>query len=513
MKTVCKKLFSLMLVAVLLVSAIPFQAFADVIKVGVAVKLTDTVTYRDIQEVACGTKIKDLLPKGSDMLTELKKLDHEASMDMEFQGWVYTTGYMAGQNVDTSHVISADMANEYGWVGIRAKFGYPEKSIKLDAMGGSVSPSSVKVVKYGEYPELPTPTRSGYTFAGWFTDNTNQVGWGTKVMNYNNLFAKWELGTYKVTFQDWSEGDQKFVDSSVVFNVTNGKTLNEHKNQNGFSLPEPGHFTARVGYTVSKTTPWIDENGKAFSFDTKITSDMKIRPNYIGNEYTITYDYECEELANETQKVTFGSKVNLKQPTRANYVFRGWLVLEDNYKELKSGDTYNYGDITLMAQWAPKGTVELRVYRDDAEGFKTYYYSGAVLGGELDLNKCNIKNYLSGTYDFDGWYDYNGWVSYLGTKSTMGVEYASNAITRLEKVATSNTTNSTVTVVYGMVKGYKASTGTTGGSSNGNSTNNATRDPSNPATGDYMITIATTTMLVSAAAMVLFLAMRKRNVR
>lgn len=509
MKTVCKKLFSLLLVAVLLVSVVPFQASADTIKVGVAVKLTDDITHKDIENVACGTVIRSLLPNGTTMLNELKKLNHEASIDMEFQGWVYTTGAMAGQDVNTAHVISADMANEYGWVGIKAKFGYPEKSITLNANGGSVTPGSVKVDRDGYYPELPVPTRPGYSFNGWYTANTDQRrDTGNPVTSYENLVAKWVIGTFKVTFQDWSESGKEFVDSSIVFNVTNGKSLNEHKAQNGFTLPEPNSFTARAGYSFSETTPWVDENGNAVNFDTKITRDMKIRPNYVANTYKMTYDYECEELANETVEIKFGSIVNLKQPTRANFVFRGWLVVQDNYKELKTGDTYNYGDITLVAQWAPKGTVELRVYRDDTDDFKTFYYSGAILGGELDLNECKIQNYLKGTYSFDGWYDYNGWVSYLGTRSTKGVEEASNSITRLEKITTSNTGNSTVTVIYGMVKGYKATTGT---NNNGNNNvNTGTPDPSNPQTGDTIM-IAVSTMAIAAAALVAMYELKKRK--
>ena len=516
MKTVFKKIFSLMLVAVLLISAVPFQASAATIEVDLEIKLTDSVVYKLKKGVDCGEKaIKEHLPSGSTMLNEYKKLYSAGSEDMEFQGWVFASGVNSGKKVDTSKVLSADMSNG-GVVTVVAQFGYPTKKITLDAKGGTVSPSTIEVKKMETYPELPTPTRSGYKFVGWFIDDNTQVGWGTPVNNYKNLYAKWDLGTYNVTFQDWSESKEDFVDSSYVYNVANGKSLNEHKKQNGFTLPEPGSFTKRNGYSISETTPWVDENGNGVNFDSKITRDMKIRPNYVGDEFTITYDFQCEELASETQKVRFGSKVTLKQPTRANYVFQGWKVAHDG-KEMKTGDTYLYGNITLVAQWAKKGTVELRVYRDDADGFKTYYYSGAILGDELDLNNCNIKDYLSGTYEFDGWYDYNGWVSYLGTKSAMGVEAASNAVTRLEKVATSNTTNSTVTVIYGMVKGYKTTsgtgTGTGSGNSNGNSTNNATRDPSNPATGDYMITVATTTMLVSAAAVVLFLAMRKRTVR
>ena len=85
-------------------------------------------------------------------------------------------------------------------------------------------------------------------------------------------------------------------------------------------------------------------------------------------------------------------------------------------------------------------------------------------------------------YEFDGWYDYNRWVDYLGTKDTKGVEVASNTITRLASVKTS-TTDSSVTVIYGMVKGYKTTTGNNA-TNNNNSVNTGTADPTNPKTGE-----------------------------
>lgn len=518
MKTVCKKLFSLMLVAVLLVSAIPFQAFAatgDPVTVYFRID-NEADSFSKTEKAKIGKSLGSLIPSSSTVTTTYNGLYSDGKV---FTGkWELADGPKAGYEITKSTILSEDMRNGIGDIVLRAVFAYPDVVVKLNANGGTVSPASVTYSKNDTVGyELPAPSRDGYVFAGWYTnlnDENSAVTPDTVVLKDMTVYAKWTAGSLPVVFQGWDASSGNWVEVERR-HPTTGKSLRD----SGLGLPtQSGSYgIPRAGYTVSETNPWIDSNGKVFTADTVVNAVMYVRPNFVANTYTITYDFECEELANETQKVTFGSKVNLKQPTRANYVFTGWLVLEDNYKELKTGDVYNYGDVTLLAQWAPKGTVELRVYRDDADGFKTYYYSGAALNGELNLSKCDIKNYLSGTYEFDGWYDYNGWVSYLGTKNTMGVEYASNQITRLSSVKTSSS-DSSVTVIYGMVKGYKATTGTTGttgntGNSNGNSTNNATRDPSNPATGDYMITMATTTMLVSAAAVVLFLAMRKRMVR
>ena len=50
-----------------------------------------------------------------------------------------------------------------------------EYSVRLDANGGTVSPSKVKVTDGHTYGTLPTPERSGYVFDGWYTSQTGGI--------------------------------------------------------------------------------------------------------------------------------------------------------------------------------------------------------------------------------------------------------------------------------------------------------------------------------------------------
>lgn len=69
-------------------------------------------------------------------------------------------------------------------------------TITFDSNGGTaVSPNYKQVLFGSEYGELPTPTRTGYNFDGWYTGRTN----GTKVTNLSivnisdnhTLYARW----------------------------------------------------------------------------------------------------------------------------------------------------------------------------------------------------------------------------------------------------------------------------------------------------------------------------------
>ncbi len=79
-------------------------------------------------------------------------------------------------------------------------------------LGSSLSPTS-KIVTYDEtYGTLPTPTRVGYTFLGWFTSATGgtQITASTEVdiIANQNLYAHWKANNYTVSY---NTGGSKIV--------------------------------------------------------------------------------------------------------------------------------------------------------------------------------------------------------------------------------------------------------------------------------------------------------------
>ena len=517
MKTVCKKLFSLLLVAVLLISAVPFQASAATgDPVTVYFRIDNEASSFTSTSAVIGKPLGNLLPSAATVTEYYRGLYSDGKLFTS--KWVLAAGPKTGVEVNSSTILSEDMKSDSGNIVLRAVFKYPQFNVNLNPAGGKVSVTSVAYEMHEQIgSKLPAPSRDGYVFAGWFTnvnDPSTQVFSTTPVTNHMNLVAKWDVGSMPVVFQGWDGTNWVEADRR---NPTTGKSLAD----SGLALPDQNTFFGipRSGYEVNQTNPWITSTGAVFTANTVVNGVTYVRPNFQPKTYTMTYNYACTELSNKNVSVKFDAPVNLEVPTRSGYVFQKWTVVlneQDTGVEMKSGDKNIYGDFVLKAHWAPKGTVELRIYRDDADGFMTRYYSGAVLGESLDLNNCKIQNYLTGTYDFDGWYDYNGWVSYLGTKNARGVEAAASEITRLDRITTSNTGNSTVTVIYGMVRNYKANNTTGSGSnSTGNGSTHITTkpaDPTNPATGDTaMIEVAVATMTLAAAALVVMIQLRKRK--
>ena len=100
-------------------------------------------------------------------------------------------------------------------------------TVKLDANGGNVNTASKQVTLGGQYGELPTPTKSGSTFIGWYT--TAKTG-GTKVGRYDalvsnathTLYARWSE-THKHGSDPDGSSIETFTDIDYAKYTTDGK--------------------------------------------------------------------------------------------------------------------------------------------------------------------------------------------------------------------------------------------------------------------------------------------------
>ena len=68
--------------------------------------------------------------------------------------------------------------------------------------GGSVSPTSKSLTYGSQYGNLPTPTRTGYTFNGWYDWESDAKVSSTTTIGANNvtIYARWTIKSITVTF-------------------------------------------------------------------------------------------------------------------------------------------------------------------------------------------------------------------------------------------------------------------------------------------------------------------------
>lgn len=238
------------------------------------------------------------------------------------------TGYtFAGWYTD------AELTNAYdentlvtGNFNLYAKFNANSYVINVNANGGDAV-NAVNVVYGGEYT-LPTPNRTGYTFAGYTLDGEDFALSGTydKVTNVT-VRAQWTLNSYVVTI----DGDEQSVNHG-------GKVV----------LP-----TAPVGHTFAGLYTDAEFN-TVFDANTEVTSNLTLYAKYTANAYVINVVLvrnDATLVGGTTINVTYGASYEVADPTttNANYEFVKYTY---GGVEFNQEGTYNYAtDITIVAEW------------------------------------------------------------------------------------------------------------------------------------------------------------------
>ena len=91
-------------------------------------------------------------------------------------------------------------------------------TVNFDKNGGYHTVISKTVTAGGVYGDLPTPTREGYTFDGWYTSNSggSKVTRSTEVTETtpHTLYARWTANQITVNFD--SNGGSCPVSSKTV---------------------------------------------------------------------------------------------------------------------------------------------------------------------------------------------------------------------------------------------------------------------------------------------------------
>ena len=157
-------------------------------------------------------------------------------------------------------------------------------TVTFNANGGSTSTSSKTVTYASTYGELPTPTRTGYTFKGWFTSasGTTQITSSTKVSitAAQTLYAQWTANQYTLTVNPNGgiyngSTESVVISTKLVYGTTNCYSIGV-ATRPGYTFK--GYYTAASGGTkvynadgscVPSTTYW-DANSK-YCYDGDLT--------------------------------------------------------------------------------------------------------------------------------------------------------------------------------------------------------------------------------------------------
>lgn len=177
-----------------------------------------------------------------------------------FGGWYKNEACTEPWNFDTD-TVTKNLTLYAKWTREETVTGY---TITFNGNGGSVTPSTAKTGANGKLSSLPTPTRDGYQFEGWYTESTG----GTKVSTAT------EFTRNTTIYAHWTKADETKDEFTVTFNSQGGSEVEKQTVKSGEKAKKPGD-PKRNGYEFGG---WYKEKDckNEWDFDTKITADTEL---------------------------------------------------------------------------------------------------------------------------------------------------------------------------------------------------------------------------------------------
>lgn len=323
--------------------------------------------------------------------------------DYYFIGW-YTSA-TGGTEVEEGQTVKANINALYArW---ETKF-----SVTFNSNGGTPV-AQKKYERNATYGNLPTPTQSGFTFGGWYTESTftNKVTSSSIVDSNKTLYAKWDALKYTVTLD--AHGGTGL--NTTSFTIAKGEKY-KVIGQDVFS-----QTITRTGYTFDA---WYTEpNGKGTKIEDNSTHDtastQTLHANWIpiSVKMTLNYNYPSGVSGAPTPSpipVTYDQSYDKTLPTPTpltgtdyKYTFAGWYEgAEDKpvsttdpngvtYKEIKASDTIkSEKDFIIHARWTYEVTLDPDGGTVTPE--KATLTTGTAVGGLPTPKKDG--------YEFEGWF-------------------------------------------------------------------------------------------------------------
>jgi len=268
-----------------------------------------------------------------------------------------TLAFAAGQSFLKSGGKWIDAQTLYSKVGVSGKFGNfniiglasQTPILRLNYMpnGGTVSPAS-KTITYGTVVgALPTPTRTGYTFTGWYTKATGGTKYSsTKVYNTvadTNIYAHWKANKYKVAFSA-DGGSTPKTNNKVVKSktLTFGKKYGTLPTTKRTGYTFGGWYTAQVG-GVKMTSGSV----------VNIAADHTLYARWTAKTFTVKFDPRSGTVTPTSKVVTYDATYGaLPVPTRPGYTFQGWFTKTSGGTQITTGTQVKItATQTLYARW------------------------------------------------------------------------------------------------------------------------------------------------------------------
>lgn len=352
--------------------------------------------------------------KGSCTLT---MPDNTAEFTYTFVGW-YTAANGGGTKVGSKLTLETPAIT-----GTVTYYAYVTRSTKSYTHtfnangGGTVSPATITKAYNTALGTLPTVSRTGYTFVGWFDTSAasggTQATTTTKVTGTKTWYARWSINSYTFTFN--KNGG----------NTPSATTITKEYNTAIGTLPTCTR-SADNTYTYA-FAGWFDTS--ASSGGTKLTTTTKVTSNKTWyarwtstyKNYTVTWNGNGGTPSKSSSSFHYNNALGtLPTATRTGYTFKGWSTSKTGTVNV-STTTKVTANVTYYAVW----TINSYTWTFDANGgtgdtTKTLNYNATL----STLPTASRASTAASNYTFVGWFDTDA--STGGTQLTTSTKCTGN---------------------------------------------------------------------------------------
>ncbi|MCL2707453.1 MAG: InlB B-repeat-containing protein, partial [Dehalococcoidia bacterium] len=184
--------------------------------------------------------------------------------------------------------------------------------VEFESNGGTQL-SSQTVYEFDLIDRPSNPSRTGYNFDEWYTDDETFVSpWdfnNDRIIENIVLYAKWAPNIYTVTFNP-TGGTVSPTSKLVTYDSRYGE------------LPTP----IRAGYTFNGWHAARNGGGRIAPYTTvRTASNHILYARWTANTYTVTFNPTGGTVVPTSKLVTYDrSYGELPIPTRSGYIFDGW---------------------------------------------------------------------------------------------------------------------------------------------------------------------------------------------
>jgi uncharacterized repeat protein (TIGR02543 family) len=195
----------------------------------------------------------------------------------------------------------------------------------LDGVGGTLEQQEIEHGQKVIQP--PDPTRTGYTFGGWYAD----AGWLTA----------WDFNTVTITAAVSIYSKWTIIQYTISFNSNGGSAVTDVTQDYGTTIATSPAST-KTGYTLAG---WYTDSGltSQATFPYTISAAATLYAKWSVNQYTISFDSNGGSTVSSITQ-DYGSSVTAPAaPTKAGHAFAGWSP--------SVPATMPVGGASLTAQW------------------------------------------------------------------------------------------------------------------------------------------------------------------